>query len=269
MKIYSSRKDDLIAERDAYDAETAKYEEVKDDQDYQYRLARKSFEDGLTTKALSIIGRTSLDLDVDVRRGWHSGYEVSIRAHERSKSDDTTALAWNWSVKLNDEGNTVKESGSWSGLQATTPEQLNDLKESVRILEILNNADWTDILNSVTPSSKDYVDPENVEKIIERRQNRLDYEKLIADEELNEAIESGDWIKLNGRPETSYYRGAKGGNWWAKILKVSDSFVTCIIVNDFPDSERVQDSLKWKSAERIKKSNFAQHVAHPVETYQA
>ena len=61
---------------------------------------------------------------------------------------------------MGSDGTIQKDSGSWSGLKATTAEQLSDLEETLRILKVINGLDWSNILakaNSNRPNWNDYV----------------------------------------------------------------------------------------------------------------
>jgi hypothetical protein len=273
VKIYSSRRDDLIAERDAYDAETAKYENLVDEGEQNWHQAGKAVEDSIANQVLNIISPTSLEIEVYPRSSWSDkGYEVNIRANEHEKFNDNRALSWSMDIKLDSEGNVVKESSAWSGLSATTPEQLDDLKESVRVIELLNNVDWKPILNVATPKYSDYVDSDAREELQNRKANRPDYKAMLLVEDINDAIESGQWIEMKGRPETAYMRGSKSGDFYGRVLKQSDKFVTVVIVNS-NTIKGAQEGNEWakgrfddSNAERIGKDNFMRYVKDPFTT---
>lgn len=273
MKIYSSRRDDLIAERDAYDAETAKYENQVNEGEENWHQAGKAVEDSIAKQVLDLINPTSLEIEVYPRSSWSNrGYQVDIRANEHEKFNDNRALSWSMDIKLDSEGNVVKESSSWSGLSATTPEQLDDLKESVRVIELLNNVDWKPILNVAMPAYSDYVDSDVRKELTKRTANRPDYKAMLLAEDINDAIESGQWIEMKGRPETAYTRGSKSGDFYGKVLKQSDKFVTVVIVNS-NTIKAAQEGNEWakrqfddSNAERISKDNFMRYVKNPFTT---
>lgn len=120
-------------------------------------------EDAKIRKALkgiieSKIGPTPLDLEIDVDLTFEtvpSSYEVYVYANWNRSHDADVALCWEWRVKLDANGNIRKDSGSWSGLNAITIDQINDLKESVRVLTILNTIDWQEIFEDNTPPNID------------------------------------------------------------------------------------------------------------------
>lgn len=263
MKIYASRRDDLIAERDAYDAETAKYQSKVDEGERRWRQDTRAIEESVKAEVERAIGETSLEIEVFARAGWEVGYEVTVRANENRKFDEGAALAWNWEAKLDREGNLVKDSGSWSGLKVVTPEQIADLEESVRVMKVLNSLDWEHILKRANPNYSDYVSQEAQAAVRDRRHNRRDYDREIFEEDIKDAIQSGAWIKLKGRPETEYYRGSSRGDFWCKINGMSDKQVRCIIANNL---EAYQNNPNYYNEERISKAKLYPYIVNPIET---
>lgn len=265
MKIYASRRDDLIAERDAYDAETAQYENRIHEGEKRWRRDTNAIADSIKQEVIEAIGDTSLQLNVNVRMGWRSGYEVNVEANEHNKFDDNVALAWHWNASIEDDGTLKKDSGSWSGLKAVTSEQLADLEESVRVMKILNGMDWEHILKRAIPDSSQYVSQEDRQIARERSANRRDFDREIFEEDLKEAIAAGAWIKMEGRPETSYYRGTPRGEFWCKINGMTDKQVKCIITRKI---EYYNANPNYYAEERIAKQNLYKYIVKPVETAQ-
>ncbi len=263
MKIYASRRDDLIAERDAYDAETAKYQSKVDEGEERWHQDTRAIEESVKAEVERAIGETSLEIEVFARAGWEVGYEVTVRANESRKFDEGTALAWNWEAKIDREGNLVKDSGSWSGLKVVTPEQIADLEESVRVMKVLNSLDWEHILKRANPKYSDYVSREDQAAVRDRTKNRRDYDREIFEEDLKEAIQSGAWIKMKGRPETEYYRGSLRGDFWCKISSMSEKQVKCIITSSL---DNYKANPNYYSEERISKAKLYPQIVKPVET---
>lgn len=273
MKITCSRRDDLMRARYDYDEMTRKYESKVGEGEKAARFAKDEVAAHIENAVRSALGPSDMDLRINVDTDWNyvSGREnytwrVSIEAHENDKrSNDATALAWNWSAKLDIDGNVMKESGSWSGLQAVTPEQIDDLQESVRILRQLNDMDWASILNQAIPSYNDYIDKEASSKLRDLKSNRPDFDRQILEADVEDAIESGAWIKLQGRPGTDYYREASRGDYWCKIDSMTPKFVKCHITREYEDG--ISDRLA--SDERIGKDKLFSHIVKPVETRQS
>ena len=160
MKLkLEDRRSDIIAARDAwksdFDSRKAKYNSQK----AEYSKAQYAIAKEIEELVKQELGNTSLVLEFDIRPYGSYSYEVRITANEYQKFDKDRALSWNWGCELDGDGNVRKESGSWSGLNATTKEQLDDLRETLRVLDILNNMDWKAILDDANvrkPKSSDY-----------------------------------------------------------------------------------------------------------------
>ena len=121
-------------------------------------------------------------IDIQVR----NSIEVSINNGDNPFGPH--ALSWSWSVKLDREGNVVKDSSSWSGLSAVTAENIQDLRNTVDILEILNNIDWKTLLSTKVPNYKDYItmmDPryEKPDRDYDAELREADIEDIIGDED--------------------------------------------------------------------------------------
>lgn len=267
MKITASKRDDLMRARYDYDSLTQKYEDVVDEGQRKGRRAKDQVAAGIEDVVRTTLGPTSIDLDFDVREDWdynngkeYKSWKVSVQAHEHDKhTNDASALAWNWSAKLGSDGQVIKDSGSWSGLQAITPAQIADLEESVRILKLLNNMDWSAVLSQAIPSYNDYIDKEASDVLRDRKKNRPNFDAQIFEAELEDAIADGAWIKMNGRPGTDYYREASRGDYFVKIDSMTDKFVKCHITRD-PGND------SYQTDERIGKAKLFSYIKKPIET---
>lgn len=178
-KISEDRRSDIIAARDAWQADYDMQKQIHDNQVKQYNLAHAYICDYLEKYVKNAIGETSLQLRINVDSYGGSridgpSYAVRIDSDDFNKFDEDVALSWNWNVTLDKEGNPVKDSGSWSGLKATTPDQLDSLTETLRVLKLLNGIDWAAILgdanrrrpewsNYVNTTSPNYSDRPNFE----------------------------------------------------------------------------------------------------------
>ena len=271
MKITCAKKDDLMRAKYDYDSLTDRYRAKVNEGEDKYKFATDEAAAFIENAVRDQLGSTSImDLSIRVDTDWDYAnrsdfrtWKVRVEAHDRDKFDDGVALSWHWEAKLDREGNTIKDSGSWSGLKAVTPEQIEDLEESIRLMKALNNMDWKSILSEAIPHSKDYIDQEAQNMLYDRKKNRPDFESQILDAEIDEAIQSGEWIKLNGRPNTDYYREARYGRWWCKIDSMTDKFVKCHIARELEngsiDPSRATD-------ERIGKAKLFSFIAKPIET---
>lgn len=230
MKIIASRKDDLIRERETYEAERERRRSQKHEEELLYRQAAENVGDMIRRRVTDRLGEVKLSkLDIEVRRRWQMSDDESWEVRVVGNSnhfDSEVALSWDWTVWISGEGEIKKESGSWSGLKATTPAQIEDLKESVRILELLNNMDWHLILKAPSPKYSDYIDSENSQAL--RKMNR-NFDDEIKDAEIEELVGQPVLIKVNGL-ESQYYRG---GGAYIQIVSQSDKFYT---IKYLPDS---------------------------------
>lgn len=237
--LAASRREDLIKQRDEYDAETKKYADRVSEGEKNLSSKLKEQRVDMEKKISDLIGSTSLDLEI-YADPWGSftneGWSVRVKANDRNKFDDNVALSWSWEAKLGSKGEVDKESGSWSGLKAITPEQIADLEESVRVIKILNNMNWEEVLNSPKAKFEDYV-PEDAQKAAsERRRNRPDFEKDIEEAEIEEAVGGNVAFELS---QDQYYRG------YVFILPtgVTDKFIKGYIFPEYAAKGRTKSEL--------------------------
>ena len=273
MKITCSKRDDLMRARYDYDTLTDQYDQRVREGENKARFAIDEAAAYIEDEIRRDIGSTPLNIRIDVRTDWSYDngrdvytWRVKIEAHEDDKySNDNVSLAWHWGASLDGDGNVVKESGSWSGLQAVTPEQIDDLEESIRILKLLNSMDWKAILGKAIPDRSNYIDKEAQSELYDRNHNRPDFERQLLEADVEDAIESGAWIKLHGRPGTDYYREASRGDYWCKIDSMTPKFVKCHITREYENGI----SEKLATDERIGKDKLFSYMAKPIETRQA
>lgn len=160
IKVNEDRRSDVLSRKAVwqkdFDDRMARYQA----QDKKYRLAQKAVSDEvIKTITNAIGGYMPKYLQIRAQEGF-MGYEITINYAQNNVHAEDKSLSWNFDITLDRDGNVKKETGSWSGLQATTPEQLNDLRKTVQILEVLNDMDWKTILNKAikdTPEYKDYI----------------------------------------------------------------------------------------------------------------
>ena len=204
MKINEDRRSDIIAAKDAWEAEYDKQQAVYDDQKRNYNKVLYDVGKELEEEIKRAIGSTTLNLRIDVRP--YSGaatdsYEVHIDSNEFNKFSDNVALSWNWEVYLSSDGTIKKDSGSWSGLKATTVEQLDDLEETLRVLKVLNKLDWSSLLSSANakrPNWNDYVTASSPS-----RRDRPDFETQIKQATIEDVI--GKDVLIKGRGDGKNY----------------------------------------------------------------
>lgn len=160
---------------------------------HDWHVAVKEVTDNIEAEIRSQLGHVTIPLEINVSLGFmQHGLEVNVKNSDNPHDDQ--ALNWNWRAFTDVHGNLTKESGSWSGLTAVSADNISNLKESVRVLEILNNMDFATILNQAVPDTSEYLINDYVTNDDIQNKNKLQSE--LEDAELNEVMESGNWIKL-------------------------------------------------------------------------
>lgn len=261
MRIYASRRDDILKRKADYEADFAKRKAQYDDQYDRYRNEVDIRADQLAEEVKHAIPKTSLDIQVSVRQNFsfrdEPGYEIII-SDEIDKFNPDKPLSWTWRVKLDGDGNIAKESSSWSGLQATTDIHIEKLKEIVEVLQALNRIDWQVVLNRITPPKYgDYVtmrDPS-----YDRDKPNFDQELLEAD--IEDIIGTNKGILSYG---SKYYRGEV----YRVIVKQTPAQFT---VYDVPATQVESDGAvkqglhHWNTPYTIRKTTFYNDVVKPVK----
>lgn len=211
-KITAATREELLKSKSDYDAETKKFQDRKDAEIERWEDTLHDQKIALEKQLADMIGATSLQLQIRVNPWGGVGednWAINIEANENNKFSDNVALSWHWSAKIDGlSGEVVKDSGSWSGLKAITPEQINDLEESVRIIKILNGMDWKTILTSPKAHYSEFVSDELNDAIKQRKKDRPNFENDLEIATIEEAIADGDTaFELY---QDNYYKGHVG-----------------------------------------------------------
>ena len=138
MKITCNRRDDILKRKQEYESDRAKRQAKYDEEYRAYKEEEYDRRRSLQEAVIRAIGSTTLNLEIAVGPRLDGGYGVHV-SDEDDKFNDDKALSWDWRVSLDTNGYVKKESSSWSGLNAVSAANLRNLKEIVRVLEILNN----------------------------------------------------------------------------------------------------------------------------------
>lgn len=166
MKLtVEDRRSDIIAARDAWDAEYNKVKSQFDSEVDAWNDARDEFSLFVADQVKVALGRAGKDLQVDV--DFNFGRLPHVKVGNGTFVNHDFPLTWNFEVTLDKEGNIKKETGSWSGLNATTLEDVKKLRDIVDVLEILNNMDWYTILSNMKeqyPDWKEYVKTKTIDR---------------------------------------------------------------------------------------------------------
>lgn len=232
-----SKRDDILRKKEEYhrlyDQRTSEYDE--------YSHAVSDTFNKLADSIKKAIGYTTLNLRVNVKKLWN---DIMVNIDNGTDPHDRQALNWNWAARLNKDGELKTESGSWSGLSATTTEQIDNLKESVRILEILNNMDWKTILNVTLPDEAEYV------KTPLPVYDRFDDQLLELDVE--DAAEKGLLIKGHA------YKRYQKGTVYYNILNMTDKSFNVQEIRE----DDIGDTSRWGDPYTIRKSKFFDSILY-------
>ena len=128
------------------------------------RNLRKAEQDALqpakdaVTDALSkFIEPLKLDINVEFNYLFYiDDYPIKVDIRSNQNHDENLALAWEYTVTLNKDGEVEAETNSWSGMLATTRDQISSLKLTAECLDVLANMDWKSLLNATKPDMFDY-----------------------------------------------------------------------------------------------------------------
>ncbi len=225
-RIVSSKLDDIARQEQEYldkiNPLNSKYEQ----QVTNWRQAARDVSSAVEKRVLDAIGDTSLEIEVTAREGFPEGYEVYIRVNDDNRRDH--ALSWTYEASLSDSGKLRFESNSWSGLKVTTPEQLSDLKESVRVMEVLQNIDWKDVL-SVDKSQYDYnkfIDSGLAKEIRDLENSKPNFADMKKAAQVEELIGTNKIVYVAGLPDED----ASYGHFSGYINLVSESAATYSVI---------------------------------------
>jgi len=268
------KREDIIRERDEYNANRSARLQDYEKEKIEWKQSVESTQNALKRSVEQQLSSINLPLDIKVNAYSEFGskqirvtvccfYENSD-VHREDKS-----LSWLWEVSLAMDGQIKKESNSWSGLKAVTPQQIGTLRESVNALEILNNMDWPSLLDIAVPEVTDFV------KTAVPRDKSRDFNTELEEAELAEAIQ--DHLFIEGAPGSgkfyrkSYYCVLKESPSQYTIAEAPATAVEELMKNgNLGINNRQIHSLAelydyyMEDNYRVSKSKFADMIKHPI-----
>lgn len=144
----------------------------------------------------------TMNPDIRAEERWEDsdtiGYSIYINVENRQP--EGLALKWSYEVRLDSEGGVRKETSSWSGLEATTEENLRSLEQIVGALKYLNSLDWAKLLNKQVPDYKVFY------KDLPKAPAHHDFDQELIDAELADCIGENKLIRVKPWGETCPYR---------------------------------------------------------------
>lgn len=249
---------------DEYNAARARIDEqerVREDQKRKYNVERKSATDAVAAYVRAqIVGATSeqfandLRVFVDVDRMASRNYqtaEIRVDYGELRVSDESLPLKWSWRFKVDSKGRTSRESSSWSGLNATTSDHIELLRQSVNALEALSNLDDERLVKLAfqnAPAYDEYV-TQDVDRLDE---TEYVYKKLDA--------LAGEDVFLAG--DEKWY-----GAYYYKIVKdTGKQYAVEVWYLGYPSNLAGRDRAEFTiyDTKRYRKDKLYDAVSHPI-----
>lgn len=174
-RIVKSSLDDYNAIIEKQNQEEARYQrdyKIREDQIQKYNIDNSEASDAVSSYLKDLISPLVTadylkNMSIDVRlRNFSKDQKNEVIGEIRIKygldvnHDHSTPLSWDWSFevgKFGSEGRVDRETNSWSGMNATTLDDVSVLKQTVAVLEALANLTDEDIID-VMKSHRVYYD---------------------------------------------------------------------------------------------------------------
>lgn len=258
MKITCNKRDDILKRKQEYESDRANRQAKYDEEYRAYRDESRNREDKIRNDVIRAIGNTSLDLEINVDNMFESRYRIRV-SDEDNKFDDDKALSWTWEVSLDKNGDVKKESSSWSGLNAVSATNLSNLKEIVRVLEVLNNIDFKTMLNQVTvPDYNDYITGPNP-----KYESSEDFDQMLLEADVEDLVGTKIGVKCS---RSKYYRG------YVYLILLSETDKT-FAVKEIPayyaeqhNDDIIGRSMNEYAAYSIRKDTLYKNIVLPLTT---
>lgn len=272
MKIIASRRSDILRRQSEYEAASARNKAKMEDASSRFYNAQQSIFSDLEKEIRRKLGDKIGELNIRIDERFGHGISVRIgNSNGSPRRSPNASLTWDWTATLDENGNVKKESSSWSGLEATTLEQIADLKLCVEQLEIINTMDWAKLLDITLPNWKDYQVTD-----LEDLGPRPDFNQELLEADLEEMIGRNILVKCG---QGRNYRG----NVYYQILRDSGSQYTVKeIAGSYVDAIRqgkemtaygrdpitsIADLMDYSGETmRVRKSTFMSNVIQPLDT---
>lgn len=216
--ITSADRQDIARRRQAamneYNSQKSQFESEYE----SYKSQRRMFIDSMKNAVRDSLGDYAKDLNIEIdERYGENNWSITIQNSDNPFKEGQ-ALAWTVKVRLDENGEIIFETSSWSGLKATTINEIEDLRRTVDILDKIQHIDWKSIVDRIGPKYEDYVKtkkPLNPSK-------QFDLEEAYAI--LSESIDKRVLFK------TSPVNSKKG---YYKIIKETPKNFTAVYIPDY------------------------------------
>lgn len=255
--INAGRREDIMRERDAWDSNRDQLQKQHDEEYRQFNLAREDvmapvrqeLERGMA-KFDKLQTNISVDTRFGRRRSGREGLTVRVQVNENNKFADDVALSWDMDIYLDDEGNPVKQTSSWSGMKATTAAQLESLRQTLGALEYLNSINWVDLLDRALPNWEDYLHTTVPS-------DRPNFEQQLMEVDLEDALGGDNAVKCYNWESS----GLRGQYVWVQLIRETPSGYTGRVYYGSSTEDQVRAWLKRTvendySTQRIRKTTI-------------
>lgn len=228
MKITANRKEDILRRKAEYEEDFNRRKVQHEAEEQKFREAQYAVADPVKKELQAVFEPyTTLHARIDVDpwgRFGGRGMAVRIDVNDNEKFSDDTALAWDYSAYIGEDGEPVRETSSWSGMKAVTEDQLKNLEETLAVLKELATLDWKALLDRAMPDWKDYIttpDPSY-------DRDRPNFDQELAEAEIEEIIGKRKMIEVLPFSGSWYYddRSRRARNVFIAIVKDSGSQYT-------------------------------------------
>lgn len=263
MKIIASNKDDILRRKAEYDADFNRRKLEYNKQRQSYLNDMKIRADQLVDEVRAALPDTKLDLNIYAEPNYTSltdmTYQITIR-DENNLSNSNKPLSWSWSVMLNEDGDVIKESNSWSGLNATTAENISILKDIVNVLQALNDIEWKSILSKVpVPNYAEYV----TETDPKYDSNKPNFDRELLEADIDDIIGKNVGVLTT---DGKYYKG----NVYRLIVSESSAQFNVYEIPEYKidqskDIAEISLSAYKDYTYKIRKSTLYDRVIQPVK----
>ena len=208
MEEYNRITQDWQDQLNRYNQEMSDYE----DQVKKYRIAQKQIHNEAVAKFTSdLCNAVTSSYTENLRVRIDSGYISLLKVHIDYAENDLHgghALNWNYGidVEVNEDGTSdvKKESGSWSGLNATTSENIQELEQSIKMLKFIQSRSdqyWLDLVANCDVDYEDYVTMDRPKKPTSSE---------LASKQIDALAGTGKWIV--GQRKGQYLEVTKATN---------------------------------------------------------
>lgn len=201
--IVSSRVEDIRQELETKRREKQESDNRRDQQRSKYSEAISSVSSSIRDYIMNIVRSSGAsesyldDIEVKAEDRYNETWMVTVRYGENKVSDTDLALKWSWSARIGSDGTILKESNSWSGLNAVSAENVSNLEDTLKVVKSLNSVSEDDLESILTKPVPDYSDYVTEPKY---HLDENDYASRIAQARVEDSIGKNVGFRISSEP---------------------------------------------------------------------